>query len=228
VTHYLALVLGGMWDAELVLSPDAQNLFAHVFGLRAQRMIEGQATIEAFSEIIRSHLPEFQMSIRGECWTCARAAECDKHALKEIEKKVKGLLFYRNYDEIMELKSVFSDVRTSLGSLPAPELKADLIRQFTDREAALQSKLRGTFPKVSRWSALTTMVSIPIVVAGVTSQLPLIAGVGAALAGAAQITKQYVDYLTSKHRWVFFRQSATDADVPDKRSAQPTDSGDKE
>jgi hypothetical protein len=83
----------------------------------------------------------------------------------------------------------------------------DIQREFKEKEVATQKKLYSVFPKVQRWSNLTTILSIPVIVAGSATASPLLAGLGAGIAGISKTIEKYITILESKSRWVCFNQS---------------------
>ena len=208
ITTYLAVALSGAWDAHVILTPDDHNLLNHVFGLRARKLQLAQNELNAFTEVIRGYLPEIDVRPHAACWNCQDGETCDKHNLKIIEKDLQEYLRWREYDEVIQMKALFGQLSQQLQSETQLDLTNELVQSFRAEERKITAQLRRTFPKVSRWSSLATIASVPIIVAGVAGGAPLVAGLGAAVAGVAQIAKHYVDYLTSKHRWVFFRQSS--------------------
>ena len=207
ITTYLAVALAGAWEAQVILTSDAHHLLKYLFGLRVHPLERGQSELNAFTEILKGHLPEIDIRPHSICWNCKHGETCDKHDRRTIELRLREYLRWREYDEVIQMKALFSQLSEEVQSTTLLELTDDLVRAFREEERKISKKLTKVFPQIERWSSVITIASIPIVVAGVTGSAPLIAGLGAAVAGVGQIAKHYVDYLTSKHRWVFFRQA---------------------
>jgi len=73
------------------------------------------------------------------------------------------------------------------------------------RESHLQKLIHSVFPKVRRWSSVTTLVSIPVALAGVAIGSPLFIISGSSLAGISHLSKEATKLLSNKYSWVSFR-----------------------
>lgn len=120
--------------------------------------------------------------------------------LYKIEENINKALKWRTYDELNQLKEVLQKISNDSKNV---DIKAnDLINTYKDEELKIKKNIKSVFPKVERWSSMATILSIPLVVAGVSTGSPLITSIGAGTAGAATIVKKYLDVYKSKYRWV--------------------------
>ncbi len=62
--------------------------------------------------------------------------------------------------------------------------------------------MNSVFPRVERWSNMVTVMSVPAIVAGVSTGSTTLASIGAGIAGVATVSNKYVEILRSKYRWV--------------------------
>jgi len=209
VSTYVSMYLARVWDAQIILSSEAHHLLKHVLGLRTNELQTTRAKLRAFTEVSRGILPEINIRPAATCWSCKKGDSCDKHVLKMIEKELKEYLLWREYDEVIQMKILFSNLSQRLQAETEEELTAELVGEFKKEERKINTKLRKVFPKVSRWSSVATISSVPIIVAGLATGMHMLAGLGGAVAGVATVGNKYMEYVTSKHRWVFFKQELT-------------------
>ena len=82
----------------------------------------------------------------------------------------------------------------------------EVAKEFREQQSKLTKRTRSIFPKVKRWANVTTIVSVPLAIAGLSSGASLVTLAAATAAGLGLLGKQYVEFLESKYRWVGFLQ----------------------
>lgn len=207
---YFGAILARLWNATLLMNNHTQLYFEHRLGLIDDESNTRRNVFSAFEHVFSEILPEVNIAPstnKKSCWNCKKLDACDHTQPKEIEKNIRDLLAWRDYDEIIQLRDVVTRIASrcvSDGSVSGSEI----VREFQAERDKLHRQMTKLFPKVHRWSKFSTIMSVPIIVAGVTSGVPLVGGIGAGIAGLAKIAEKYVDILKSKNRWVCFNQSA--------------------
>lgn len=215
-TIYASLALARAWDAHCLFSTPVFNYCAHKFGLGGFPKTGEQGRIQAFQSVFEAYIPnesvfpEYVLFSEDQCPKCVNEEKCKGGYLSELEANLRKIISWRDYDEVYQLKAVVEsivDKRNKSGGVLDP---TDVVRDFRHQEDKLRRKVKLTFPKVKRWANITTMLSIPVVVAGVASSSPLITVGGAALAGLSELTKELVDLLSSKYSWIGFMNKETE------------------
>lgn len=209
-TIYASLILSRAFDAHCLFNENALNICKYKFGLSSFPSKAEIGRIESFHSIFQAYLPndslfpEYLITNKELCAKCAHESTCKDTYLATLETNLKTLLSWRNYDEILQLKSVVSDIvdkRSKAGGI----IDHNIIRQdFQDTQNKLRRRMNLTFPKVKRWSNITTVLSIPVALAGVATSVPLITVAGLSLSGLAQASKQVVEFLSNKYSWIGF------------------------
>jgi len=223
---YYSLLLADRWGAQPLLNDLTFTYLKYAFGIRAQELQRAAKHLESFSEVFRGQLPEIDIRPHTgdrSCWSCAQADSCDKVEYKQIEKRLTEYLCLRDYDEVCQMKELHANLAATAKQDHARDIAAEIMHKFEDTRKVLHRRLHKIFPVAMRWSNLTTILSIPVVVAGVSTGAPIFAGVGAGIAGLSQIAKHYMDILASRNRWLCFRQDCAGSTEEDRRKS-PTKS----
>lgn len=214
-TIYASLMLARAWDAHCLFNEDDLNYCKYKFGLSSFPSGTGIERIEGFKTVFNAYVPngsvfpEYITTNKELCGKCAREQSCKDNYLLELEKNVKELLKWRDYDEIQQLKEITNQIvekRVRAGGVIEP---ADIRNDLQGQQNKLRRRLKLVFPKVRRWSNVTTVLSIPVALAGFATSSPLIAIVGGSLAGLSQATKQVIELLSNKYSWVGFVSKET-------------------
>ena len=206
---YYSLLLADIWGAQLLLNDHCFTFLKYSFGTRVTRVPEATQSLTTFRELFREQLPEIDIRpYTGErsCWGCNKFTTCDETQLRKIEARIKDYIKLRDYDELAQMKQVHARLAARIKGTDTGDFAGEMKRAFEDTQRKLNRRLHKSFPVAARWSNLTTILSIPVVVAGTTTGSATIAVIGAGIAGLSQIAKQYIGILASKNRWVCFRQ----------------------
>ena len=80
----------------------------------------------------------------------------------------------------------------------------DIVQQFKERQDRINRNINKRFPKIERWTKMTTVVATPITIASaISGNIPLTVG-SAVATGVAEITEQLMEIYKSKNNWVGF------------------------
>jgi len=213
-TIYTGLALARAWGAHCLFSRPAFDYCAYKFGLVGFPDRADVGRSRGFQTVFEAYLPNVSIfpdyalysDSNGEqgCHNCIKEQECKDSYLSELETNVKRLFAWRDYDEIGQLKETLEDItrrRDKSGGIINP---SDILHDFRSREEKLRKRIRSTFPKVRRWANTSAMLSVPVALAGLASDVPLITFAGAGLAGLSRIASELVDLFSSKYSWIGF------------------------
>ncbi|HEY5960440.1 MAG TPA: hypothetical protein VIV60_27995, partial [Polyangiaceae bacterium] len=157
---YASLVLAEEWSANILFGKHAYNFLRFKFGLGAK--IQG-TEISAFEQVFSTFLPESTILPKyfsaPNCATCDHEGSCRSEAVPTVERELRSVLQWRNFDEFHEMRKVFSRISTRQREHGAP---SDIIAEFQHETDRLQKKVHRLFPQVERWTNLATVVSVPV------------------------------------------------------------------
>lgn len=209
-TIYASLVLAKAYNAHCLFDPYVLDFCKYKFGLSSYPPKADTGRIETFHSIFEAYLPNdpiFPYYLTGDeelCSKCANQNACKDSYLSKLEDNLRNMLTWRGYDEILQLKSVINDIvdkrNKSSGIIDPNEIR----NEFLDIQKKLRRKVKLVFPKIKRWSNITTLASIPIALAGVATGLPLLYITAGSLAGLSQASNLTTEYLSSKYSWTAF------------------------
>jgi hypothetical protein len=204
---YYSIALARIWDAKLLLNQHTKKYLSHRFGTEMNRNRSAFIDITAFSQVFYQRLPEIDIvppDAYQKCRECNNLEDCRVEYFDRSEKSLREYIKIRDYDEIHQMKNIFNHISARIDAGSSPD---DIVSEFKEVENKLLKQFKSIFPKVLRWSKLSTIVSIPIIIAGATTGQQLITGLGAGVAGISKTIEKYLEYLQSKNRWVCFSQS---------------------
>lgn len=207
---YASLVLSKSLDAHCLFNNKTMNICKYKFGLSNLPTNTNMSRLEAFQSIFEAYLPnehilpEYIITNKETCGKCAKEESCKDAYLSDLEINVKDTLKLRDYDEIYQLKSVVNNIvdkrSKSGGIIDAHEIR----QEFSEVQTKLRRRMQLVFPRIKRWSNVSTMVSIPIALAGTATGLPILTLTGASLFGLSQAANKTTDILSSKYSWTGF------------------------
>lgn len=204
-TMYASFILAKKWDAGLLLPQYSQNYFEKALRVVHDNPTKLNEKLVAFDEIIKSKLPEQELLPvilldAKLCESCRKYDSCDSDVLNKVEENIRDIMLWRSYDEVQELKSVIGKVSKLADKENVSS--TELVKAFKADEQRINKSMNSVFPKVERWSNMATVLSIPAVVAGISTGSTTLATVGAGVAGIATVTNKYLEIVRSKYRWV--------------------------
>lgn len=81
---------------------------------------------------------------------------------------------------------------------------------FRERQEQINRNINKRFPKIERWTKMTTVLATPLTIASaITGNMPLTIG-SAVAAGLSQMTEEALEIYKSKNSWVGFVNSMKD------------------
>jgi len=212
-TIYASLILAKFWGANSLCDEAALRYLRYKFGIAAFPGQVDRGIVESFAAVFDAYfpneplLPHYALQSASACSTCKHQSGCRDDYLRDVERNTIDLLKWREYDEFQEAKAVFEKIVHRQGGASEKLDAAEIANEFDAQKTALARRTRSVFPKVKRWSNVVTLVSIPLMIAGLATDASLLTLGGTGSAGVAQLGKQYVEFLQSKYRWVGFLQS---------------------
>lgn len=216
---HASLILAREWDARCLFSTDVLQYCKFKFGVSLIDESRIGYPPDAFTTIFDSFLPEHNLFPKyiwhhlnkNHCKRCEKEEKCSHEYMREFENNLSKYLELRDYDEISQMKELISDIILRL-KLDKGQVDHDsVVREFREEERKITKRIRSTFPKISRWSNIALVASVPIAVVGIATGLPSITATAASVAGLSKITDGYVKHLKNKYKWIgFINRSITD------------------
>jgi len=212
-TIYASLILARALGANCLFEQEVLLYMRHKFGISGSPAQADSGKIESSRTIFEAVIPndpifpDYAFSSQRECLTCRREDSCKDTYLSTLEKSFTELIRWREYDEVQELRSTIEEIIRKRSAYNEPIDPQDIIHDFRDREKMLRNRLKSVFPKAKRWAHIATMLSIPIAVSGVVTGASLMTVAGAGSVGLSQLTKELINLLESKYRWISFLQT---------------------
>jgi hypothetical protein len=124
--------------------------------------------------------------------------------LQEIEKNTKKILQWRNYDEIGRAKEELEKIIDLKDTFSQKSDIADIKRAYEEKQAQINKTIKKIFPKIRRWSNLTTAIATPATIYSAYTGNLMATGFSASFLGISEIAKQYVERFENKNAWVGF------------------------
>ena len=207
---YVSLAVARAIGAQCLFSEDVFKYCKYKFGLNRLPLQAKSENIQGFQSVFEAYFPnttifpEYVVVDKKRCLKCNREQTCKDGYLSEIENNILGILKWRDYDEVQQLKSVTEGIikkRDKSGGIIDHEV---ILHDLKEEERKLRHRMKSIFPKIQRWSNITTLLSIPIALGGVASGSPLFMLGGASLVGMSRGTEKVIELLSSKYSWIGF------------------------
>lgn len=210
-TIYAGLILASEWGANVLYPDRSYNYLKYKFGITPHEIKSKKEKYKAFDEIFSVLLPdEFLLPnvwYDPKCKSCKKESKCDSKAVDDIVSKTKNILEYRNYDEMYELREVVSQITNEKNNSTIISAE-EIVKKFEKKEQKLKKRMNLLFPKVQRWTNMVTILSLPAVVAGLSTGSPTIASIGGGIGALSTVSNKYIEILKSKYRWLGFRNQS--------------------
>ena len=209
-TIYAAYILASALNAHCLFDSNVLNYCRYKFGLTNLPKEGETGRVQSFQAVFEGYLPNatlfpgYVLSENSKCHICANEKNCRDTYLSTLEADLKEIFSWRNYDEIHQLKAVVSAIvrkHQESGGIVNP---ADILHEFRNEQNKIRKRIKLVFPKVKRWANITTMLSIPVIFAGLGTGNYLITLSGSGLAGLSKLSKELIELLSSKYSWVGF------------------------
>lgn len=210
---YASLFLSQYFNAECYFNRKIMNYCSYKFGANSvheEVNLEGIARFQSFHKVFESYFPNnplfssYAWENKKKCQECKNEIQCQDTYLIEIEKNLKQIFEWREYDEFFQIRQIINKIiekKQIEDSIIDPN---EVFKDFRSEELIINNKIKNRFPKIQRWANLTTIISIPVALMGLASGNPLITMPGAVIGGIAKSTDEFIKYLTNKYNWVAF------------------------
>jgi len=144
-------------------------------------------------------------AIHTQCDKCKNKKICQKECVEKTDEYLSIVLDLRKRDELRELKGIITESKKRIKDDGDSIKKIKIMsEEIQDRANKHKELILKTFPRLERWANITTAISLPISFAASASNEGLITLAGIGLAGASQGTKEILNCLKSKYKWVTF------------------------
>lgn len=212
---YASIKLGEELQANCLLNDSDYEFLKFRYGLSLYDQGKYQIP-QIFDEVFTLYLPNelvlhnYAYCSDKLCDNCKKERSCRDSYLLDIEKNTNKIIGWRDYDEILAAKKEIEkiiDVRKMYGKELDPE---EVKRDFCDRQKKINRKINKIFPKIRRWTNLTTVIATPLSIYGAAAGNPVTAIAGGAALGAARATEEIMKYYESKNNWIGFINNQSD------------------
>lgn len=207
---YTSLFLARHLDANCLLNERALKYLNLKFGLHNLPKNIDKNYIKSFESVFDVVLPNeallhsYAFIEEKTCTSCINLSSCKDRYLLEIENGVNKIFKWRTYDEILQIKKVTEKIISKRNSSDEYIDPIEIKKEFITTRNEMNKLIRKVFPKIKRWTNLSTIMSVLIAVGGlVTGNNALTIG-GSAIAGSTTIVNELIKYLESKYNWVGF------------------------
>lgn len=130
--------------------------------------------------------------------------------MKETEQSLEKVLKWREYDELYQAKEEIAKIIKTKNEIVSIGDVDDIVKQFKERQSKINQNINKRFPKIERWTKMTTVIATPVTIASaITGNIPLTVG-SAVSAGLAQAIESLMEVYKSKNNWVGFINSMKD------------------
>ena len=110
---HAALVLAKHFEGSCLFNQHSLQFCKYKWGLEYAK---NNSILNSFSTVFNTYLPEielvpFHVLYEWEkCVVCAHLEKCKDNYLLEVEKNMKNILKWRNYDEVHQMKEVTNSI----------------------------------------------------------------------------------------------------------------------
>lgn len=149
-------------------------------------------------------LPGYALTQPEKCDACDKQNDCQKTYEEDAKRAICKYLEWREYDELYELRKEIDTILLKQALIGKDISLEEAKRALEEKERKINTNIKKRFPKIKRWTKLSTVLSIPAtIVSAAGGNIPA-AVISASLAGAAKATEQVLEYYESKNKWVGF------------------------
>ena len=206
---YASLRFAKDMNANCLFGEREHNFLKYLYGLDIKRRRDN-AINSVYNEIFSLYMPEslaahqYAFTDEEQCERCVHYTECKTSYLTDTEKSIKRMLEWRDYDELQQAKEEINKIICIKNEILSINDVNDVIKQFREKQNKVNKNINKRFPKIKRWTKMTTVLATPVTIASaITGNIPLTIG-SAVATGIAQATDSVMDVYESKHNWVGF------------------------
>lgn len=196
-------------DANCLFSKREHNFLKYLYGIDVNRF-SGNAVNNAYAEIFSLYMPEglavHSYAFTGEerCKECIHYDECKETYLHDTENVLLKMFKWREYDELQRAKEEINKIISVKNDITSQKDIDDIIKEFKERQDKINRNINKRFPKIKRWTKMTTVLATPITISSaITGNIPLTVG-SAVTTGMAQVAENLIEIYKNKNNWVGF------------------------
>lgn len=207
-TVYAGLILSRYFNANGLFSRYELNFFDYKYRLGAERIDELKGKYHAFQNVLELNLPNLEIGHMylydhmNQCMECSSEAKCKDSYLLDIEKNVNNVIKKRDYDEIQQIIALLEKISKRRNSNEFAINPLEFSNEFSTEKSKINRKVKHVFPKIKRWTNLTTFVSIPVALGGLVTGNPFLAISGGMITGIAKGSEELLKYYENKYNWI--------------------------
>lgn len=195
--------------ANCLFSKREHTFLKYLYGLDANR-INGNTINNVYTEVFSIYMPEklavhsYAFTNEEQCEQCVHYKQCKDHYLTDTEKALVKMFKWREYDELQQAKEEINKIILLKNDISSQKDIDDVVNEFKGRQDKINRNINKRFPKIERWTKMTTVLATPITIASaISGNIPLTIG-GAVATGVAQATDNLLEIYKSKNNWVGF------------------------
>lgn len=206
---YAGLKVASDFGANCLFGEREHIFLKYLYGIHADirtREIENKI----YSEVFSLFMPE-SMSIHNyafineeKCETCKNIDRCRNIYLIDTEESLEEMFRWKEYDELQQAKDAIDKIISFKDDVSSQKDIDDIKKEFRSTQDKINKNINRRFPKIERWTRMTTVLATPITIASaITGNIPITIG-GTIATGLAQAAENLMEVYKSKNNWVGF------------------------
>ena len=206
---YASIMVANDLNVNCLFSKREHTFLKYLYGLEASQ-IGRNALSNAYSEVFSLYMPErasvhsYAFTDEKKCVECDYYDECKDNYLYETKTTLEQIIKWREYDELQQAKEEINKIIKVKNELSSEADIKDIVQQFKEKQDKINKNINKRFPKIERWTKMTTVVATPITIASaISGNIPLTVG-SAVATGVAEVTEKLMEIYKSKNNWVGF------------------------
>ncbi|MBU3101700.1 MULTISPECIES: hypothetical protein [Clostridium] len=206
---YASMKIAEGINANCLFNRADYNYLYYKYGI-ATKLITNDDSIKCMEEVFKVIIPNelvfhnYAFVDDCKCNTCTNINSCSDIYLKEIEDNLYKILKWREYDEILRAKEEVQkiiDIKKKFGTDIDP---LEVKREFYEKQKKINKLIKKVFPKMKRWTNLTTVLATPASLYSVSVANKPMAIISTGALGLSTMADQYLKYYENKNNWVGF------------------------
>lgn len=190
--------------ANCLFSKREHTFLKYLYGLNVENY-GGMVTNKVYSEIFSLYMPEglaihsYAFVDEERCKKCAHYEQCKENYLSDTQEALGKMFKWREYDELQQAKEEIDKIIELKNDISSQKDVDDIINEFKERQDKINKNINNRFPKIQRWTKMTTVLATPITIASaITGNIPLTIG-SAVATGVAQATENLLEIYKGKN-----------------------------
>lgn len=215
---YAGMKVANDIGANCLFSKREHTFLKYLYGIDNGKA-SGYNLNNVYSEVFSLYMPEnlavhsYAFADEQKCQNCVHYEKCKDTYLYDTEKAFHTLFRWREYDEVQQAKEEINKIILLKNDISSQKDIDDVIKEFRSRQEHINKNINKRFPKIERWTKMTTILATPFTIASaVTGNMPFTIG-GAIATGMAQATENMLEVYKSKNNWVGFVNGMRDGNI---------------